>query len=87
MTWKNERKNKEKNYQISIICSPDIYNEIYIFYKYNILSENRINNSTNPSSYTIKFKAFAKKSFSLIYDIFFYIKKLKNEICWWNFWK
>ena len=69
---------KRKNYPLSIRWWPNIYNEMFIFYKYNIQPEDRINNSTNPSLYIIRFKELAKKSFALISDRLYFIKKCET---------
>ena len=73
--WEKIRK---KEYPISIKWSPNIYNEMYILYRYNILPENRINNPTNPSLYAIRFKELAKKSFYFNNDRLYYIKKCET---------
>ena len=51
---------------------------MYILYRYNILPENRINNSTNPSLYAIRFKELEKKSFYFNNDRLYYIKKCET---------
>lgn len=63
--WENIRK---KKFPISIKWSPNIYNEIYFFYKYDIQPDDTINNTSNPSLYAIRFKELAKKSFYLYND-------------------
>ncbi len=42
---------KKKDYLVSIKWYPKIYSEMYKFYKFNILPEDRINESINPSLY------------------------------------
>ena len=51
---------------------------MYIFYKYDILPDDRLNNTSNPSLYTIRFKELAKKSFYLYNDRLYYIKKCET---------
>ena len=52
---------------------------MYEFYKYNRIPEERIQNSSNASLYTIRFKDLAKKSFYLMNDRLYYIKHNNSQ--------
>ena len=43
------RKLRKKEFPLSCKWHPNIYNDIYNFYKYNILPESRFKSTTNPS--------------------------------------
>ena len=60
LEWEKIRK---KEYPLSLKWYPDIYREMYYFFKYDILPEERFNNTTNPSQYIKRFKELAKKVF------------------------
>ena len=74
--WEKIRK---KEYPISLKWYPDIYREMYNFYKYGIISEERFNNTSNPRVYISRFKELAKKSFYYESDRLYFIK-VNNSI-------
>ena len=51
--WKNIRK---KEYPLSLKWYPEIYREMFCFYKYGIIPEERFNNTTNPRVYINRFR-------------------------------
>ena len=69
--WEKIRK---KEYPLSLKWYPDIYREMYHFYKYGIIPEERFNKTSNPRVYINRFKELAKKSFYYDNDKLFYIK-------------
>ena len=58
--WKKIRK---QEYPLSLKWYPEIYREIYCFYKYEIIPEERFNKTSNPRVYLKRFKDLAKKCF------------------------
>ena len=68
----------KKIYPISLLSSPNIYNEMYDFWKSKckILPTNRFINSSNKYLYTNRFKEQAWNKYYLYKDILYYIKKL-----------
>jgi hypothetical protein len=73
--WKNIRK---KQYPLSLKWYPEIYREMFCFYKYGIIPEERFNNTTNPRVYINRFRELAKKSFYFSNERL-YFNYLKNE--------
>ena len=76
LEWEKIRK---KEYPISLKWYPDIYREMYYFFKYDILPEERFNNTTNPSQYIKRFKELAKKAFYYNNDRLYYIKSSNSN--------
>ena len=76
LEWEKIRK---KEYPLSLKWYPDIYREMYYFFKYDILPEERFNNTTNPSQYIKRFKELAKKAFYYNNDRLFYIKSSNSN--------
>ena len=48
-------KNEKKEYPLSLKWYPEIYREMYCYYKYDIIPEERFNNSKNPGVYIKRF--------------------------------
>ena len=76
LEWEKIRK---KEYPLSLKWYPEIYREMYNFYKYNIIPEERFQNTSNPSVYTIRFKELAFKCFYLQNNRLYFIK-INNTI-------
>jgi len=74
LEWEKIRK---KEYPLSIKWYAEIYREMYCFYKYDIIPEERFNNTKNPGVYIKRFKNLAMKSFCLKIDRLYYIKECK----------
>ena len=73
------RKLRKKEFILSYKWHPNIYKDIYNFYKYNSLPESRFKSTTNPSLYESRFKELANKSFLLQGDRLYYKKHIKNN--------
>ena len=71
LEWEKIRK---KEYPLSLKWYPEIYREMYYFFKYDITPEERFNKTTNPSQYIKRFKDLAKKSFYYNSDRLYFIK-------------
>ena len=71
LEWEKIRK---KEYPLSLKWYPEIYREMYYFFKYDITPEERFKQTTNPSQYIKRFKDLAKKSFYYNSDRLFFIK-------------
>ena len=56
---------RKKEFPISYKWYPNIYLEMYNYYKYNTLPDERFKSSSNPSLYELRFKDLAKNSFIL----------------------
>ena len=69
--WEKLRK---KEYPLSLKWYPEIYREMYNFYKYRIIPEERFNNTKNPRVYINRFQELAKKSFYYDNDRLYYVK-------------
>ena len=76
LEWKNIRK---QEYPLSLKWYPEIYREMYCFYKYNIIPEERFSLTSNPRVYINRFKELAQKSFYYENDRLYYIKKSETE--------
>ena len=74
LEWEKIRK---KEYPLSLKWYPEIYREMYCYYKYDIIPEERFNNTKNPGVYIKRFKNLALKSFYLKNDRLYYIKECK----------
>ena len=74
--WKNIRK---KEYPLSLKWYPEIYREMFCFYKYGIIPEERFNNTTNPRVYINRFRELAKKSFYFSNERLYFIKKSETN--------
>lgn len=70
--WEKIRK---REYPVALHWSPNIFNEMYNFYKNKELPEERFKSSSNISQSIIRFKELAKKKFILINDRLYFIKK------------
>ena len=75
LEWEKIRK---KEYPLSLKWYPEIYREMYCFYKYEIIPEERFNNTKNPGVYIKRFKNLAMKSFWLKNDLLYYECKCKR---------
>ena len=73
------KKIRKKEFPISLKWTPEIYKEIYNFYKFNIIPTERLSKTSNPSQYTIRFKELALKNFYFENDRLYYIKESKTE--------
>ena len=73
------QKLRKREYPISIKWYPDIFNEMYMYYKYNIVPEERFKHTSNVSLYISRFKELAFKSFYLDADRLYYIKKIDTK--------
>ena len=73
------KKLRKKEYPISLKWSPDIYKEMYNFYKFNIIPLERLSKTSNPSLYTISFKELAYKNFYFENERLYFIKESKTE--------
>ena len=51
--------------------------EIFCFYKYGIIPEERFNNTTNPRVYINRFRELEKNHFILVMKDFILLKKVK----------
>ena len=71
---KEREKIRTREYPICFRWSANLLNEMFTFYKYNILPEERIEKTKNKSLYTIRFKELAKNKFYFTNDRLFYIK-------------
>ena len=60
---RTREKIRKKEYPICFRWSSNLLNEMYAFYKYQILPEERIEKTKNKCLYTIRFKELAKKNF------------------------
>ena len=76
LKWKNIRK---KEYPLSLKWYPEIYREMYCFYKYNIIPEERFSLTSNPRVYINRFKELAQKTFYYENDRLYFIKKSETE--------
>ena len=74
LEWEKIRK---KEYPLSIKWYAEIYREMYCLYKYDIIPEERFNNTKNPGVYIKSFKNLAMRSFCLKNDRLYYIKECK----------
>ena len=66
---------RKKEYPLCIKWHPEIFKEIYNYYKYKKLPAERFKNTTNASLYISRFKELANKSFYLNGSRLYFIKK------------
>ena len=73
------QKLRKREYPISIKWYPDIFNEMYMYFKYNIVPEEIFKHTSNVSLYISRFKDLSFKSFYLDADRLYYIKKIDTK--------
>ena len=74
--WEKIRK---REYPLSLKWYPDIYREMFHFYKYGIIPEERFINTKNARVYVSRFKELAKKSFYFNNDRLYFIKSCQTN--------
>lgn len=72
------KKLRKKEFPLSYKWNPNTYNDIYEYYKFNIIPDSRFKLTTNPSLYESRFKDLAKNYFALRGDRLYYIKHNKK---------